>query len=564
MKISETPTPLWLLAFFFSFAEIAMGFAVTQTTESLKTALAIFSVTFPVLVVTAFLLILWKKPYVLYPPRDFGVPADVGSFVNAMRGDQTGKPQEEKPISPEEVGNTKDPLATEQSSENLNLAKAGEASQPHTETRVWELLEKGEYEAGLEVLKASGKGEPERIAIYQFISFEKGHQQALEDLRSSAKAYNEDPNVRTWLAMALGKIGETKAAISEYEQAITLSRNDEQRATVTKLLARELATNDKRDEAICLLEMEIRRSTNIRAKSAMYVACAEIYADEEPPNIIRSFAMYELALLHDPANEDLLFKVAYAYDKQRAPGMSFLHYKNLVDRNPESRMALNNIGWEAHQLGLPAVSVEYYQRAKELGVSLAFSNLANKLLAAGFLDQAKQLLNEAQALGDEIDTRVIRTIGDVAKAEEEEAQNQSEIIKKATRMQVWRRRHAQALIGIPPDRMTVEGTYVDGIWTLEIHLLQEVAIEGSIHRMHMIEPIQIKGTIKGCAIEFSWRQKSTAPSSYWAAGSTTGYGVLIFEADRITGVHYSGKLFYEPSSDEKWEEWVLTRTTSSS
>lgn len=519
MKISETPTPLWLLAFFFSFAEIALGFAVTQTTEGVKTTLVVFCVLFPILIVVAFLLMLWRRPYVFYPPRDFGVPTDVASFVNAMRGEKTEKRPEEKPGPLAESGNTPDLLASEQPSEEIALVTTNASGHSESESRVWDLLEKGEYETGLETLKASVRlAEPERIAIYQFFAFEKGHQRALDDLRLTARAFHTAPEVSIWLAMALGRIGEAKAAVAEFQRALDLSSDEAQRAMITRLLARELSSSGKRETAIDVLEAEIRRLSNIQAKSTMYVVCAEIYAEAAPPDLVRSFAMYELALLYDPANEDLLFKVAYAYDQQGVPGMSFLHYKNLISRNPGRSMALNNLGWEAHQLGLSATSVEFYERAKDLGVPLAFSNLANKLLSVGFIKAAKELLSESQGLGQELDTRITRTIGDVARIEEEEAQKQSEILRKATRMQAWRRRHAQALVDILPDRVGFEGTYSNGEWTLELRLIHETSIEGSLRRVYGAEPLQIQGMIRGRAVEFLWQQKSTATSNLFQYG----------------------------------------------
>ncbi len=79
-------TPLWVISLFVSLSEVVTGFAVTQATGSIQVALTVFVVTFPVLVGAAFFAILWKKPYVFYPPTEFGTPTNVSEYVRALGG----------------------------------------------------------------------------------------------------------------------------------------------------------------------------------------------------------------------------------------------------------------------------------------------------------------------------------------------------------------------------------------------------------------------------------------------------------------------------------------------
>ena len=66
---SATP-PLWVISLFVSLTEAVTGIAVTQAHGGVQGALTAFEIVFPLLVASAFFLILWNRPYVLYPPTE--------------------------------------------------------------------------------------------------------------------------------------------------------------------------------------------------------------------------------------------------------------------------------------------------------------------------------------------------------------------------------------------------------------------------------------------------------------------------------------------------------------
>jgi len=90
MTISEKPvpakstTPLWVISLFVSLTEVMTGIAATQTSGGIQVALTSFVIAFPVLIATAFFVILWCKPYVFYSPTEYQ-GTDVGAFVEAMQ-----------------------------------------------------------------------------------------------------------------------------------------------------------------------------------------------------------------------------------------------------------------------------------------------------------------------------------------------------------------------------------------------------------------------------------------------------------------------------------------------
>ena len=77
--------PLWIIALFVSLTETVLGIAVVQTTAGIQIVLTAFVVIFPLLIAGAFFAVLWHKPYVFYPPNEFGRKTDVASYVKAMQ-----------------------------------------------------------------------------------------------------------------------------------------------------------------------------------------------------------------------------------------------------------------------------------------------------------------------------------------------------------------------------------------------------------------------------------------------------------------------------------------------
>jgi hypothetical protein len=89
MSFADVPrrglSPLWMIALFLSFSETVLGIAVVQTSGGIQIALTCFVIAFPLVVSALFFLILWKRPYVFYPPGEFSAEVDVRTYVEAMQ-----------------------------------------------------------------------------------------------------------------------------------------------------------------------------------------------------------------------------------------------------------------------------------------------------------------------------------------------------------------------------------------------------------------------------------------------------------------------------------------------
>lgn len=78
-------SPLWVISLFLTLTETVLGVGVFNTAGGVQGTLTAFVVCFPVLVAAGFFAILWKKPFVLYTPTDYGGEVTPQHFVEAIR-----------------------------------------------------------------------------------------------------------------------------------------------------------------------------------------------------------------------------------------------------------------------------------------------------------------------------------------------------------------------------------------------------------------------------------------------------------------------------------------------
>jgi hypothetical protein len=83
-------TPLGIIATFVALSETVAGLAAVKTSGLVQILFAVFSIFFPVFIAGVFFAILWKRAYVLYPPKEFGAEVDVRHYVEAMRHQAVG------------------------------------------------------------------------------------------------------------------------------------------------------------------------------------------------------------------------------------------------------------------------------------------------------------------------------------------------------------------------------------------------------------------------------------------------------------------------------------------
>jgi len=140
------------------------------------------------------------------------------------------------------------------------------------------------------------------------------------------------------------------------------------------------------------------------------------------------FGLTERLLQLIPSDNTARFSLAYSYALEGHAALSLYHYLRIPsqERGPE---VWNNLGAAFNDLDVHGKSVLAYKKADTLGNTLAMSNLAHKMITAGFIQEAEEVCDRAIKIKDYHKNigQVITRIKEVA---EDEDKKENEIIEK--------------------------------------------------------------------------------------------------------------------------------------
>jgi tetratricopeptide (TPR) repeat protein len=126
---------------------------------------------------------------------------------------------------------------------------------------------------------------------------------------------------------------------------------------------------------------------------------AERKLAEESSNDKAVIGLLERMLELNPADTDARFALAYQYGDLEMDNLAAFHYSKIPSIG-RSTGAWNNLGVALGRLDLPIGSIAAFREAESQGETLAMSNIAGKLIEAGFLPEAKKTLKDALAIED--------------------------------------------------------------------------------------------------------------------------------------------------------------------
>lgn len=181
-------------------------------------------------------------------------------------------------------------------------------------------------------------------------------------------------------------------------------------------------------------------------------AMREIAEIEEEKDEFLGFTERLLDLQPDDIN--LRFGLAYKYSEAGHDNLSLLHYLTIPYREREAG-TWNNIGVEYGRFNLNGKAVEAYRMAEELGETLAMSNLAQKLLNAGFLKEAEEICNKA-VKKENYHKNIGNAIARIKDISEEEEKRQKEILGKAKPYREFYGDYGLAMVKCAPDELSGE------------------------------------------------------------------------------------------------------------
>ncbi|MBI3773967.1 MAG: hypothetical protein HY273_00160, partial [Gammaproteobacteria bacterium] len=265
-------------------------------------------------------------------------------------------------------------------------------------------------------------------AYTEYLNLAHGKGGSLAQLTKLAADDEGDSEISTYLARIYEKYEDFGKAAVTYTKAAGLAGDisDELQLLGKAACAHQLDGN--KADAVALIARIKSMSADAGEGEAEVLQAERKLAEIAHEDEILIATMERLLDL-DPTDMDTRFALAYKYANQGSNELAALHYARIPSAE-RSAFAWNNLGVAFDQIGLPAKSVDAYRKSEKMGETLAMSNLANKLIEAGFLSEAQTICDEALKLKD-IHKNVGSTLGRLRGLPEDEDKKEAEAQKKA-------------------------------------------------------------------------------------------------------------------------------------
>lgn len=302
---------------------------------------------------------------------------------------------------------------------------------------------------------------------YRIVFANKGDLSRLENLQLESP---ENSEISACLARGYLHYQEHKKAADAFECAARTANDAEKQI---RLLGEAALWNQKAGNSAKARELagQLRKVSHDTGRGEVEVLKAERLISKEQKNDEAEIAAQERLLEIRPADDETRFSLAYKYSELSRDELAAYHYSRILPENRGST-AWNNLGVALAKLGMPIKAVEAYRVAEKQGETLAMSNLAHKLSDAGFVPEARKILEVAMAINDH-HKNVDKALGIIDEAVEAEQKKETEAFAKARPIYEYYRQFGQALSR--PDTINLAGRWRAPKCTLEL-LLQDDSV----------------------------------------------------------------------------------------
>ncbi|HEY2920619.1 MAG TPA: hypothetical protein VGL70_08520 [Candidatus Binatia bacterium] len=268
-----------------------------------------------------------------------------------------------------------------------------------------------------------------------------GQRGKLRTLEKLAADHSENSDVQRYLGLAYSdyeeymkagqsfilaakKADDKKTQMARYADAAIAFTRASQKEPAEDAFKRMKALALQVDDGEVVLIKTLRELADIKHDRDLFFGSAE-----------RHLELY-------PDDTDSRFSLAYKYSQAAENELSLFHYSKIPFQQ-RTAATWNNLGVQFEHCGLPSKSVEAYRRSEELGETLAMSNLAEKLIKAGFLKEAAEICSRANRIPD-YHKNVSQTISKLKAAPEDEQNNEKNVLGKAKPLSDFYRDYGRA------------------------------------------------------------------------------------------------------------------------
>jgi len=254
---------------------------------------------------------------------------------------------------------------------------------------------------------------------------------SLAKLQELAKKYPENSEVLKHLAKVYSRYADDKKATELYEVAANKAGDDNTKfERYADAVLASINTDQKEKTKIIITKMKAL-AQKIEDGEVFLIETLRKVAEKDG-DMDMFFGLSERLLQIRPDDTDARFSLAYRYSQEGQDDASLFHYLKIQvqDREPGT---WNNLGVEYDHFSLVGKAVDAYRKATKAGETLAASNLAYKLLNAGFLQEANGICNKA-LVDNDCHKNVNQAISRIKEIPEEEDNKEKEVIDKALPM----------------------------------------------------------------------------------------------------------------------------------
>jgi tetratricopeptide (TPR) repeat protein len=234
-----------------------------------------------------------------------------------------------------------------------------------------------------------------RTEVYRMIFEKRGD---LEKIKELSDKYPENGTLLAVKARAFQEVGEHDTAATSYEEAAALTNKDDTKARHLADAAIQYAHARTKERALAVVERIKAEVPPSQHRQLMLLRAMREFARINKDDSLQTIVLEQLSELR-PGDSARRFELAYEHADAGSKDMALHHYVKIPigERNSTT---WNNLGISFGEFGMPVKAIDAFEISANENETLAMSNLGYRLLAAGFLKEAKALSDKALALGE--------------------------------------------------------------------------------------------------------------------------------------------------------------------
>jgi tetratricopeptide (TPR) repeat protein len=281
----------------------------------------------------------------------------------------------------------------------------------------------------------------EAFREYAHLIFGKGGK--LARLQEMVKNHPKNSKIQRYLAKGYQEYAEHEKAAACFSAAAGMAADAESQLISYGDAAVAFARSDQKAGATDALQRMRVLAPKVEDGESVLLKTVREIAERADDND-RIFGLTERLLQIHPEDSDARFRLALRYSEAGYHDLAMFHYLK-IPHQERAAGTWNNLGVEFDHFDLESKSVRAYRKAEELGETLAMSNLAQKLIQGGFLEEAEKICERAVKIKD-YHKNVGYAITRIKDLPDEEEKKEKEITTKATPVGEFYRDYGQALI----------------------------------------------------------------------------------------------------------------------